>query len=137
MALPTPSGLGRRAIDRGVASAVKYAGAERRSGFARRDDGRSRSHMTGKVLVGDGLMSIDCVICNLSSRGARVLLPRSIDLPGVVGLLIVREGLFCEAVVAWRNGEKTGLTFRARHDLKTDADPARRSIRALWRAMVF
>jgi hypothetical protein len=137
MTLLAPPSLGRRAIDLGHASPAKYGGAERRTGLARRDDRRARSLMSGKVVVGDGQMSVDCVIRNLSSRGARVSVPRSIDLPGAVGLLIVREGLFCEASVAWRRGDLTGLAFRARHDLRKDRDPSRRGVRALWSAMVY
>jgi hypothetical protein len=137
MTLLAPSTIGRRSIDLGASGPAKYAGAERRIGPVRRVDTRARSLMSGKLIVGDGQMSVDCVIRNLSSRGARVSVPRSIDLPGLVGLLIVREGLYCEAVVAWRNGELTGLAFRARHDLKKDTDPARRGVRALWSAMIY
>ena len=136
MTLLAPT-LGRRSIDLGASSPAKYAGAERRTSGVRRTDVRARSLMSGKVIVGDCQMSIDCVIRNLSSRGARVTLPRSIDLPASIGLLILREGLFCEATVAWRNGDQTGLAFRARHDLRKDTDPSRRGIRALWSAMTF
>jgi len=136
MTLLAPT-LGRRSIDLGASSPAKYAGAERRVSGVRRTDLRARSLMSGKVIVGDCQMSIDCVIRNLSPRGARITLPRAIDLPAAIGLLIVREGLFCEAAVAWRNGDQTGLAFRARHDLKKDADPSRRSVRALWSAMTF
>jgi PilZ domain-containing protein len=128
---------GRRSIDLGASSPAKYAGAERRTSGVRRTDLRARSLMSGKVIVGDGQMSIDCVIRNLSSRGARVTVPRSIDLPAAVGLLIVREALFCEAMVAWRKGDQTGLAFRTRHDLRKDTDPSRRGVRALWSAMVY
>jgi hypothetical protein len=137
MTLLAPPSLGRRAIDLGHLSPAKYGGAERRTGLARRVDLRARSLMSGKLIVGDCQMSIDCVIRNLSSRGARVNVPRSIDLPGAVGLLIVREALYCEATVAWRNGDLTGLAFRARHDLRKDTDPVRRGVRALWSAMVY
>jgi len=137
MSLLTHSSLGRRSIDLGVASPAKYGGAERRTGLSRRENLRARALMTGKVIVGDGQMSIDCVIRNFSVRGARITLPRSIDLPGAVGLLVVREAVFCEASVAWRRGDQTGLTFRARHDLRKDTDPSRRGVRALWSALVF
>jgi len=136
MTLLAPS-LGRRSIDLGASNPAKYAGAERRLKEVRRTDVRARALMSGKVIVGDCQMSIDCVIRNLSSRGARVTVPRSIDLPVDVGLLIVREALLCEAKVAWRNGDQTGLAFRARHDLRKDTDPSRRGIRALWSAMIY
>jgi hypothetical protein len=135
MTLLAPPAVGRRSIDFGATGANKFGGAERRSEVVRRAGARARSLLTGKVIVGDGEMSVDCVVRNLSARGARVSVPRAIDLPRQVGLLVVREGLFCEAAVAWRNGEQTGLTFRARHDLATDTDKSRRGIRALWSAI--
>ena len=134
--MTAPPSLGRRGIDLGAAS-PRYVGPERRTGIARRVDLRARSLMTGKVIVGDCEMSVDCVIRNLSSRGARITLPRGIDLPGVVGLLIVREGIYCEAAVAWRKGDQTGLAFRARRELKNNTDPALRRVQALWSAMIF
>jgi hypothetical protein len=135
MTLLVPPTVGRRSIDLGARPA-KYAGAERRTGLVRRFNLRARSLMTGKLIVGDCQMSIDCVIRNLSSRGARVSVPRSIHLPSEIGLLIVREGRYCDAAVAWRNGDLTGLTFRTRHNLKKDTDPSRRGVRALWSALV-
>ncbi|HLK24141.1 MAG TPA: PilZ domain-containing protein [Caulobacteraceae bacterium] len=137
MSTLAPPSLGRRAVDLGQAEPAKYAGAERRNGAARRVDLRARSLMTGKVIVGDCQMSVDCIIRNLSQRGARITIPRGIDLPALVGLMIVREGVYCEAAVAWRKGDQTGLAFRTRHNLKTDTDPARRGVRALWSALVF
>ncbi len=131
-----PPSLGRRGSDHGEVS-PKYVGPERRASQGRRVDLRARSLMTGKVIVGDCEMSADCVIRNLSSRGARVTLPRTVELPSTVGLLIVREGVYCEAAVAWRKGDQLGLTFRGRRDLKQNSDPELRLVRALWSAMVF
>jgi hypothetical protein len=34
--------------------------------------------------------------------------------------------------VAWRRGDEAGLVFKDRHDLRTDVDPVRRHVRALW-----
>jgi hypothetical protein len=136
MTLLAPTTIGRRSIDLGASSPAKYAGAERRTGLVRRVDLRARSLMSGKIVIGDCEMSIDCIIRNLSQRGARVSIPRGMDLPGEVGLLVVREGLFCDAAVAWRKGDLTGLAFRARHELRNDTDPSRRGVRALWSAMI-
>jgi hypothetical protein len=128
------SPLGRRSNDFGRGAGGSPS-RERRTGLVRRTGARARSLFTGKLIVGDGELSVDCVIRNLSSRGARVVLSRAIDLPAEVCLLILREDLLCEASVSWRNGEQTGLTFTARYDLKRDHDPARSRIRAIWKAL--
>lgn len=128
-----PFSIGRRAADFGAPGAIEYIGPERRKGAARRVDLRARSLMTGRIVVGDCEAVVDCVIRNLSLRGARVRVPRSVDLPKLVGLVIVREGIYCEASVAWRRGDQVGLAFRARRDLKKNTiDPALRRVRALW-----
>ena len=132
---PTQKGIGRRAIDADPASQPEYAGAERRSGQARRLGVRSRSLLTGKIVLDDGAVSYDCVIRNLSTKGARVRIASSIGLPGEVGLLVVKEGLLFDAAVAWRRGDQIGLTFSAQHDLRQGADPAHRGVRALWAAL--
>jgi len=134
MATSSYSNLGRRSKDIGK-PAPAFSEAERRDGAVRRAGGRARSLLTGKVVIDDGRLSIDCLIRNLSSRGARVEVARSVELPRAVGLIIQREGLLCDAKVAWRRGDETGLTFLARHDLRTDKDPRRRGVRALWEAI--
>jgi PilZ domain len=130
----THSNLGRRSNDLGKPDR-QYVEAERRTGVVRRSGARARSLLSGKLVIDGGRISFDCVIRNMSSRGARVELAPSIELPATVGLLIVREGLLCDAKVVWRRNGETGLTFHGRHDLRRDADPARRGIRALWAAV--
>jgi hypothetical protein len=132
---PTQQGIGRRAVDADPASEPEYAGAERRSGAARRLGVRSRALLTGKIVIDDGRVSYDCVIRNLSTKGARVRIPNSIGLPSEVGLLVVKEGLLFDAAIAWRRGDQIGLTFSGQHDLRESADPAHRGVRALWAAL--
>jgi hypothetical protein len=103
-----------------------YTNAERRAYY------RARTLFSGKIIIGDGSVSPDCVIRNLSIAGARVRISRSIELPGVVGLLVIKEGLLFDATVIWRNGEETGLTFSGHHDLRRDTDPSRKIVRMLW-----
>lgn len=131
----TQTGIGRRSIDVGPGDPSGYGGPERRKGIVRRVGGRARSLLSGKVAVRDGELSYDCVIRNLSPLGARISLSNSIELPAEVGLLVIREGLLCEATVVWRRGDQAGLKFHGRHDLRRDTDPARRGVRALWMAL--
>jgi hypothetical protein len=128
------TGLGRRSADIGPKVEAPYTGAERRA-VARRASPRARSLLTGKIVIDDASVSHDCVIRNLSAKGARVRLAGAINLPGAVGLLVVKEGLLFDATIAWRRGEQIGLAFTGQHDLRTDADPAHRGARALWAAL--
>ena len=103
-----------------------YIDAERRAYH------RARTLFAGKIIIGDGSISPDCMIRNLSVAGARVRIARSIDLPGVVGLLVIKEGLLFDATVIWRNGDETGVTFSGQHDMRRDTDPGRKIVRMLW-----
>jgi hypothetical protein len=129
------TGLGRRTGDVVPEAEAAFDGTERRKAPGRRASVRARSLLTGKIIVDDGAVSHDCVIRNLSTRGARVRIAGAVNLPASVGLLVVREGLLFDARIAWRRGEEIGLAFTAKHDLRTDVDPAHRGARALWTAL--
>jgi hypothetical protein len=91
-----------------------------------------RALLSGKIIIGNGLMSPDCVIRDLSPGGARVRVPRTIELPSRVGLLVIKDGLLFDAIVAWRRDDEAGLAFSGQHDIRGDIDPAHRGVRALW-----
>jgi hypothetical protein len=127
--------LGRRTLDAGPHDEPAFDGADRRTGMVRRAAPRARSLLAGKIIIGDGRESHDCVVRNLSTKGARVRVAGAVNLPGTVGLLVVKEGLLFDAAIAWRRGDQIGLTFSGQHDLREDVDPAHRQARALWAAL--
>jgi hypothetical protein len=96
---------------------------------------RARALLSGKILVGNGSVSSDCVIRDLSVNGARVRISNAIGLPRTVTLLAIKDGLLFDATVIWRRGGELGLTFFARKDMRSDADPALRRVRALWMSL--
>jgi len=128
-------GLGRRTLDTSPQDEPAFGGANRRAGVVRRGGPRARSLLTGKIIIGDGRESHDCVVRNLSAKGARVRIAGAVNLPGAVGLLVVKEALLFDAAIAWRRGDQIGLTFSGQHDLRDDVDPAHRGARALWAAL--
>jgi hypothetical protein len=98
----------------------------------RRADQRRRTLLAGKIVSGDGFISADCTVRDLSFSGARVKISRIVRLPPPVALMLIRDGLLFDAAVAWRRGDEAGLVFKEQHDLRTDTEPARRRVRALW-----
>ena len=127
--------LGRRTLDIAPHNQSAFDGPDQRTGMVRRAAPRTRSLLTGKIIIGDGRESHDCVVRNLSATGAHVRLAGAVNLPGTVGLLVVKEGLLFDAAIAWRRGDQIGLTFSGQHDLRNDTDPAHRQARALWAAL--
>jgi hypothetical protein len=104
----------------------------RQSGLERRADDRIRTLVHGKLIIGDGLTSPDCVVRNRSIGGAQVRVLSAEELPLTVGLLLITEGLLFDATVVWRHGDKIGLAFSGQHDLRHDDDPSLSAVHALW-----
>ena len=123
---PWSGGLPVRDRAPAPAPVAAYRGSERRA------DPRLRTLLAGKIVSGDGFISADCTVRDLSLSGARVEISRVVRLPPPVALMLIRDGLLFDAAVAWRRGDEAGLVFKEPHDLRTDTNPVRRSVRALW-----
>jgi hypothetical protein len=98
----------------------------------RRSDHRARALLKGKIILAGGGMSADCVIRDLSSDGARVRVDSGVPLAGGLGLLVIRDGVMFDAVLAWRKGDQAGLAFSGRHDIRAAGDPELAHVHALW-----
>jgi len=98
----------------------------------KRQGGRARALLAAKILIGDGRMSPDCLIRDLSPDGARVRISRTVPLPQSFALLAIRDGLLFDAALVWRKGDEAGLAFSGRHDVKTAGDPAHAVAHRLW-----
>jgi len=104
-------------------------------GSERRAAPRTRSLLSGKLVIAGGALSPDCAIRDLSLTGARIRLPATVDLPRDVGLLVIKNGVLFDATVVWRKEDLAGLAFTGRHDLATSIDPALRAVRVLWKEL--
>jgi hypothetical protein len=125
----TEPGLPPRSSPPGRATTARRVGVERRGVH------RARALLSGKVIVGNGSISADCIIRDLTRNGARVRISRGIGLPEDVALLVIKDGLLFEASVIWRRGDELGLVFNDRRDLRRDSDPSRMGVRALWASL--
>ncbi|MGB8817034.1 MAG: PilZ domain-containing protein [Rhizobiaceae bacterium] len=82
-----------------------YAGEERRGEHRRRI-------LKGAVLqFNNGFGSLECVLRNLSSDGARVSMAQTTGVPTRFKLAIAGEKTPIEAIVRWRNARDMGLGF--------------------------
>jgi hypothetical protein len=126
------SGFERRSASSSPEEKANEVTPELPAGPDHRVGRRVRTLLSGKIIIGNGLMSPDCVIRDLSPSGARVRITRTIELPSSVELLVIKDGLLFDATVAWRRGNEAGLVFSGHHDLRGNIDPANRAARALW-----
>jgi hypothetical protein len=103
--------------------------------FEHRGSPRVRTLQSGKLLLEGDTDGIDCTVRDLSIAGAGIRLPSAMDLPQVMRLLMIREGLLFDCVQVWRREERAGLRFTGRHDLRGDPDSAFHAIWALWKQL--
>lgn len=77
-------------------------------------------------------MTVECVIRNLSSDGALLVVNSRQALPSEFTLLLVREGISFDATLAWRDGDRVGVELGDRHDLKGVVEAQLGALRAIW-----
>ncbi len=66
----------------------------------------------GILAINNGFSTIDCVICDLSTGGARVKLLAPVDMPlNRVSLVVTESGEKFAAEKRWQNGQDLGLQF--------------------------
>jgi hypothetical protein len=78
----------------------------------RRARPRRKVLLSGRLSSATPTLSLECQIRNLSERGA-LIVSDSVVLPDNPFLVMVKHAYLHEARIAWRDGDKSGLSFRA------------------------
>ena len=86
----------------------------------------------GKIVYGAGHFTVDCVIRNLTKRGAKLGATGAGDLPDQFHLLDVRAGVAYEATVKWRRPSEVGVTFGKSWFMNEDVPPQLHLVKRLW-----
>jgi hypothetical protein len=77
----------------------------------RRPDRRRRSFLAGQVTFDDGKRVFDCVIRDITDRGARIAIPQEQTFPPCFHLIRMRERVVHECAVVWMKDGEAGLSF--------------------------
>jgi hypothetical protein len=93
---------------------------------------RRRTLLGAKLVYGNGAFTLDCVVRDISSTGARVKLPEGMAVPASVFLVEMRDGTAYAARVVWKRHPLIGLTFIERRDLRTADTPLLLFMKRLW-----
>ncbi len=80
----------------------------------RRKSPRNRSLFQGKILINDRRSVIDCVVRNLSERGACVQVASMTGVPPAFELQIGDDAETRSCVAVWHSGNRIGVAFRSR-----------------------
>ncbi len=78
----------------------------------RRARPRRKVLLSGRLSYATPALSLECQVRNLSERGALIVC-QSVLLPEDPFLIVVKHAYLHEARMAWRDGDHTGLSFRA------------------------
>lgn len=92
---------------------------------------RQRSYIGGKLVYGN-YFSLDCVVRDITTDGAKVQLPDGQAVPDHVHLVDLKTAIAYEAHVAWRRYPLVGLAFDHQHPLADAATPHLRILKQLW-----
>jgi hypothetical protein len=77
----------------------------------RRTDDRGRSFLGGRIVFNNRCSSIDCVVRDMSSTGARVRVSTAVMLPDEFELMVPKQGRSWKVRIAWRKPQEFGLEF--------------------------
>jgi hypothetical protein len=100
----------------------------------RRPKPRKRVLFGGVVVYGQGTYSCACKIRDLTTDGARILLPAGQPLPADLYLINLRSQTGHKANVIWHQGTEAGLTFLSTFNLHALEDPSLAYLKRIWLA---
>ncbi len=98
--------------------------ADRHREENRRVEHRHRVFKRGRIIFGDGFSTIDCVIRDLSARGARITVEDQIAVPTNFSFALLDAGTVFTAMRRWQRGRSIGIEFVA--DATSRRRPAQR-----------
>ncbi|HTV36266.1 MAG TPA: PilZ domain-containing protein [Xanthobacteraceae bacterium] len=77
----------------------------------RRSSVRQKSFLRGCVYFNKRRNSLDCLIRDISSEGARIIFSDTVNVPDLIELYIPQKEQTVRARVQWRHGDEIGLAF--------------------------
>jgi len=101
-------------------------------GRERRRAPRQRTLLGGKLVHSNGLLSMNCVLRNLSETGARLSLPPDTATPDTFDLIDLKHGEAFACRVVWRQYPVIGVAFDARDKLDAAETPRLKALKRLW-----
>lgn len=76
-----------------------------------RKESRQRTFLKGRILFNKGASSMDCLVRDLSTTGARLSLTETATLPDSFELYIPQRDKTYRASLRWRRSDGIGITF--------------------------
>ena len=72
---------------------------------------RVRTFLQARISYGEGAISTECTVSQLSDTGARLTVASTVALPDVFDIAVPQRGIACRAKQVWRNDDQVGIDF--------------------------
>ena len=79
-----------------------------------RRETRQRVFLKGRIVFNNGSSSFDCLVRDMSSSGARLVMSDATTLPEAFDLYIPQKDRTYRATLRWRREDGIGVTFERR-----------------------
>lgn len=100
----------------------------------RRPNPRKRVLFGGVVVYGQGAYSCGCKIRDLTTDGARIVVPAGQPLPADLYFINLRSQTGHKATLIWHHGTEAGLAFQSTFNLHALDDPGLGYLKRIWLA---
>ena len=77
----------------------------------RRTATRQKALLQGRILFNNRRMSVDCMVRDLSSEGARLKIAGAVSVPDAIELYLPARDEYRRVKVQWRHGDELGVAF--------------------------
>ena len=93
---------------------------------------RKRTLQRGKIVYGEGAFTVDCLIRDISSKGARITVEKGVSMPTHIYLIEMQSGMAYAAEISYIRAPSFGLNFLRSHRLSELTDPSLSFLKRCW-----
>jgi hypothetical protein len=98
----------------------------------RRKPSRKRVVLRGKVVYDEGRYTLDCLIRDLTPKGAKITVQKGVSMPTHVYLIDIPSGIAYGAEVTWIRTPVFGLKFLRTHRLTDTLEKELQYLTRFW-----
>jgi hypothetical protein len=92
---------------------------------------RHKTFIKGRIYFNNRLSSVDCIVRDMTEKGARLQVPESVALPDAFDLYLPNKDEHFRAQAQWRKGDQIGVSWTPEGALRPKAEGGGQNERSL------
>jgi hypothetical protein len=92
---------------------------------------RHKTFIKGRIYFNNRLSSVDCIVRDMTERGARLQVPESVAVPDAFEISLPNKDEQYRAQAQWRKGDQIGVSWMSESAFRQKADGGGQNERAL------